>query len=46
MFDYNGDGNAVTVGPGPGLADARGWDLTTGLGTPWAPTYVGELAGS
>jgi subtilase family serine protease len=46
MFDYNGDGNAVTVGSVPGWPTLAGWDLTTGFGTPWAPTYVSELAAS
>jgi len=46
LFDYNGDGNAVTVGPVPGWPTLAGWDLTTGFGTPSAPTYVGELAAS
>ena len=46
MFDYNGDGNAVTVGSVPGWPTLAGWDMTTGFGTPWAPTYVSELASS
>jgi len=46
LFDYNGDGNAVTVGPVPGWPTLAGWDMTTGFGTPWAPTYVSELAAS
>ena len=46
MFDYNGDGNAVTVGSVPGWPTLAGWDMTTGFGTPSAPTYVSELAAS
>jgi subtilase family serine protease len=46
MFDYNGDDNAVTVGSVPGWPTLAGWDMTTGFGTPWAPTYVSELAAS
>jgi subtilase family serine protease len=46
MFDYNGDGNAVTTGAVPGWPTLTGWDMTTGFGTPWAPDYVTELAGS
>ena len=46
LFDYNGDGNAVTVGPVPGWPTLAGWDMTTGFGTPSAPTYVSELAAS
>ncbi|HEU0056170.1 MAG TPA: S53 family peptidase [Gaiella sp.] len=44
MFSYNGDGNAVAVGSVPGWPALEGWDMTTGFGTPWAPTYVAELA--
>jgi subtilase family serine protease len=44
MFDYNGDGNPVSVGPVPGWPTLDGWDMTTGFGTPWAPTFVSELA--
>ena len=44
MFDYNGDGNAVSVGSVQGWPTLPGWDLTTGFGTPWAPTFVSELA--
>jgi subtilase family serine protease len=43
-FDYNGDGNAVSVGSVPGWPTRVGWDLTTGFGTPWAPTFLSELA--
>lgn len=43
MFSYNGDGNPVTVGPVQGWPTLNGWDMTTGFGTPWAPTFVAEL---
>jgi subtilase family serine protease len=46
MFVDNGNGNAVTVGSVPGWPTLAGWDLTTGLGTPWAPNYVAALAAS
>jgi subtilase family serine protease len=46
MFSYNGDGNAVTIGSVPGWPTLTGWDMTTGFGTPWAPTYVAELTAS
>lgn len=46
MFDYNGDGNPVTVGPIEGWPTLNGWDMTTGFGTPWAPNYVADLAAS
>jgi subtilase family serine protease len=46
LFQYNGDGNPVTVGPVSGWPTLSGWDLTTGFGTPWAPTFASELAGS
>lgn len=44
MFQYNGDGNPVTVGPVSGWPTGVGWDLTTGFGTPWAPNFVADLA--
>jgi subtilase family serine protease len=43
MFADDGAGTIV-VGPIPGAATLPGYDMTTGLGTPWAPTYVGALA--
>ena len=46
MFLDNGNGNAVTLGSVPGWPTLPGWDLTTGLGTPWAPGYVAALAAS
>ena len=45
MFDYNGDGFAVTWDPVPGWATTGGYDMTTGFGTPNAPAYVSALAG-
>jgi hypothetical protein len=44
MFDYNGDGVAVSWDPVPGWPTTPGFDLTTGFGTPWAPAYVTGLA--
>jgi subtilase family serine protease len=44
MFDYNGDGVAVTWDPVPGWPTTSGYDMTTGVGTPWAPNYVAALA--
>jgi subtilase family serine protease len=46
MWDYNGDGVAVTPDPVPGWPVLKGYDMTTGLGTPSASTYVSGLAGS
>jgi subtilase family serine protease len=45
-WDYNGDGVAVTPDPVTGWPTLRGYDLTTGLGTPNAVAYVGGLAAS
>ncbi len=44
LFSDNGDGNPVTPGPVDGYPTLAGYDLTTGLGTPWAPAYVAGLA--
>lgn len=44
MFDYNGNGNAVTVGSVPGSPTLPGWDMTTGFGTPWAPNFINDLS--
>jgi subtilase family serine protease len=46
IFVDNGNGNAVTVGSVPGWPTLAGWDMTTGFGTPWAPTYVAALTAS
>jgi subtilase family serine protease len=46
MFDYNGDGVAVTWDPVAGWPTTTGYDMTTGFGTPWAPSYVSSLAAS
>jgi hypothetical protein len=45
LWQYNADG---TVSPGtvPGWMTIPGYDMTTGLGTPWAPRYVAGLAAS
>ena len=40
MFDYNGDGFAVTWDPIPSWNTTTGYDMTTGVGTPNAPEYV------
>lgn len=42
MFQYNADGT-VSLGPVPGWPVTRGYDMATGLGTPWAPDFVSEL---
>lgn len=44
MFDYNGDGLPVTWDPVPGWPVLPGYDMTTGWGTPDAPSYVAGLA--
>jgi subtilase family serine protease len=46
MFDYNGDGQAVTWDPVPGWPVNAGYDMTTGWGTPAAPAFIAALAGS
>jgi subtilase family serine protease len=46
LFQDNGAGNPFTVGPTTGWPNLDGWDMTTGFGTPWAPTFVSELANS
>jgi subtilase family serine protease len=45
LWQYNADGS-VSPGPVPGWPTTNGYDMTTGLGTPWAPAYVAGLAGS
>ncbi|MEP6852973.1 MAG: S53 family peptidase [bacterium] len=45
MFDYNGDGVAVTLDPVTGWPVLPGYDMTTGWGTPRSPEYVAGLAG-
>jgi subtilase family serine protease len=45
LFQFNADGS-VSPGPVPGWPTTAGYDMTTGLGTPWAPAYVAGLAGS
>lgn len=44
-WQYNADGS-VSPGPISGWPTLDGYDMTTGLGTPWAPNYVAGLAGS
>jgi hypothetical protein len=43
LFQYNADGS-VSFGPVAGWPTISGWDMTTGLGSPWAPTFISELA--
>jgi subtilase family serine protease len=43
-WDFNGNGQDVTPDPVPGWPTTTGFDLTTGWGTPWAPSYVAGLA--
>jgi subtilase family serine protease len=43
LFDYNGDGQPVTVGPVPGHPVLSGWDETTGFGSPLAPQFVQQI---
>jgi len=45
MFDYNGDGQAVTWDSVPGWPVKQGYDMATGWGTPNAPAYIAALAG-
>lgn len=45
MFDYNGDGLPVSWDAVPGWPTLSSYDMTTGWGTPWAPSYVTGLAG-
>jgi subtilase family serine protease len=45
LWQYNADGS-VSPSPVPGWPTLTGYDMTTGLGTPWAPDYVAGLAGS
>jgi subtilase family serine protease len=45
LWQYNPDGS-VSPGPVAGWPTLGGYDMTTGLGTPWAPAYVAGLAGS
>ena len=42
LWQFNADGS-VSPGPVPGWPTTTGYDMTTGLGTPWAPSYVNGL---
>ena len=42
LWQFNADGS-VSPGPVPGWPTTPGYDMTTGLGTPWAPSYVNGL---
>lgn len=42
LFQYNADGS-VSFGPIHGWPTTSGWDMTTGFGSPWAPTFLSEL---
>jgi subtilase family serine protease len=42
MFVFNPDGS-VSPGPVSGWPVLAGYDMTTGLGTPWAPNFVADL---
>jgi subtilase family serine protease len=44
MFQIGGNGSSATVGPVAGWPVLPGYDMTTGLGTPWAPNFVSDLA--
>ncbi len=43
-FDFNGNGVAVTKDAVTGWDTTPGFDMTTGWGTPWAPSYVAGIA--
>jgi subtilase family serine protease len=43
LFDYNGDGQAVTPGPVPGHPVLAGWDETTGFGSPQGASFVAAI---
>jgi len=45
LWQYNADGS-VSPSSVTGSPTLPGYDMTTGLGTPWAPAYVAGLAGS
>ena len=42
MWDTGADGN-VTPNPVPGYETTKGYDLTTGWGSPLAPGYLSTL---
>ena len=43
LWDYNGDGLAVTRDPVPGWRVRAGWDMTTGFGSPRAPAFIAAI---
>jgi hypothetical protein len=43
MWDYNGDGLAVTRDPVSGWPVRTGWDMTTGFGSPKAAAFVAAV---
>ena len=43
MWDYNGDGLAVTRDPVPGWPVRTGWDMTTGFGSPRAAAFIAAV---
>jgi subtilase family serine protease len=43
LWQYNGDGAAVTPGPIPGWPALTGWDMTTGFGSPQAPSFIATI---
>jgi len=44
LWQYNPDGS-VSPGPVAGQSTLTGYDMTNGLGTPMAASYVNGLAG-
>jgi subtilase family serine protease len=44
LWQFNADGS-VSPDPVHGWPTTGGYDMTTGLGTPWAPAYVAGLVG-
>lgn len=43
LWDWNGLNLADTPGPVPGYPTTKGWDQTTGFGSPLAPGYISAL---
>ena len=42
LFQYNADGS-VSPSSVPGHPTLWGWDITTGFGSPWAPTFIDAI---